>query len=160
MKTRLGDGSKPPQQAASRTCGKPGRAPVRAGPIPLPGGELEYAVLRAVLDAVGAPAGEIHARVGKSKGLAYTTIAKVLERLRAKGLVDRERGGRAFLYSPRIDRAVLERARVEKLVARLLGSEPRPAVAMLVDAVEAVDPDLVDEMARIVAARRRSRRGP
>lgn len=128
--------------------------------LPLPGDDLEYSVLLAVWDSGRASARDVHRRVGESRGLAYTTIAKVLERLRAKGLVTRKRvgRGRAFWYRARVGRAVLERRRVRELLRRLLGPEPRPAVAMLVDAVEALDPELLDEMARAVEVRRSSRR--
>jgi predicted transcriptional regulator len=126
----------------------------------LPGGDLEYAVLVALWDGGPSRAREVHARVGESRGLAYTTIAKVLERLRAKKLVRRQRRGRSFLYRARVERADVERARVRQALSRLLGSAPRPAAATLVDAVEDIDPDLLEEMLHVVTRRRkRSRPG-
>jgi BlaI family transcriptional regulator, penicillinase repressor len=44
-------------------------------------------------------------------------------------------------------------------VSRLLGPAPRAAMAALVDAVDAVNPQLLDELERAVAAHRRSKRG-
>lgn len=125
----------------------------------LPGGALEYAVLLTILDLGRASAREIHARAGEPKGLVYTTIAKVLDRLLAKRLVRRHPHGRTFLYEPAIERAVLERARVREALTRLFGDAPLPAIATLVDAMESLDAALLDELAREVAARRRSRRG-
>lgn len=127
--------------------------------IPLPGGELELAVLMALWQCGRASAPELHARVGEARGLVYTTIAKVLDRLHAKGLVSRERAGKAFVYTPAIKREVVERARMKQALAKILKPEVRPAMATLVDAVESLDPDLLDELARQVEARRRSRRG-
>lgn len=127
--------------------------------IALPGGELEYAVIGALWDLGVASAREIHARVGEPAGLVYTTVATVLDRLHAKGLVTRERVGKAFRYRPKVKRETLERARAKAVLDRLLGSEPRPAMATLVDAFESKDPGLLDELARLVEARRRSRRG-
>jgi predicted transcriptional regulator len=89
----------------------------------------------------------------------YTTIAKVIDRLRGKGLIQRERHGKAFVYRARIAQETVERARAKAAVSRLLGPAPRAAVAALVDAVDAVDPKLLDELERAVAARRRSKRG-
>jgi BlaI family penicillinase repressor len=127
--------------------------------LPLPGGDLEYAVLTAVWDSGSASAPEIHTRVGEPRGLAYTTIAKVLDRLHAKGLLVRERSGKAFVYSAKVSRDRVERARAGDTIRRLLGSEPVPAIATLVDAIEAIDPELIEELSRQVSARRRSRRG-
>src|SRR5947209_4580637 len=129
-------------------------------PTPLPGGELEYAVLTAVWEAGMASTPEIHRRVGEAAGLAYTTTAKVLDRLHAKGLVSRVREGRLFVYRPKIARALVESARAREVLRRLLGATPRPAMANLVDAVESLDPKLLDELAAAIAARRRSKHGP
>jgi predicted transcriptional regulator len=97
--------------------------------------------------------------VGEPNGLAYTTIATVLERLRLKGLLSRRRLRRAFRYRPKISRARVERARARLSLRALLGSDPVPAMATLVEAVESLDPALLDELSRLVAARRRTRDG-
>src|SRR3990172_7969120 len=126
---------------------------------PLPGGELEYAVLSALWELGPASAREIHERVGEPRALVYTTIAKVLDRLHDKGLVSRKKTGKAFVYQAKITRAVVDQARAREAVSKVLGDEPRPAMVALVDAVEAVDPKLLDEIERLVAARRRGGRG-
>ncbi len=127
--------------------------------MPLPGGELEYAALAALWELGPSSAREVHERVGEPKGLVYTTTAKVLDRLHDKGLVARKKSGKAFIYQAKVARDVIEQARAKDAVTRMLGDEPRPAMAALVDAVEAVDPKLLDELERLVASRRRSDRG-
>ena len=121
----------------------------------LPGGELEDRVLRVLLELGRATARDVHDRAGDA--LAYTTIATVLDRLHEKGLVERLRIGRAFLYSAAVKRDALDRARAHELLDRFLGDDSKPALAALVDAVEEIDTDLLDELARQVAARRRRR---
>ena len=125
----------------------------------LPGGDLEYAVLAKLWELGSAPAREIHRRVGEPAGLVYTTTAKVLDRLHAKRLVTRERKGAAFIYRPRVARGVVDSARARAFLARLLGPAPRSAAATLVDAMESLDPKLLDEIAEAIAARRRSGNG-
>jgi predicted transcriptional regulator len=127
--------------------------------IPLPGGELEYAVMAALWDLGAASARELHERVGAPTGLVYTTVAKVLDRLHAKGLVSRSMRGNAFVYRAKLAREVVERARTRDVVGRLFGHDPAPAIAPLVEALEDIDPNLLDELAQEVEARRRSRRG-
>jgi BlaI family penicillinase repressor len=122
----------------------------------IPGGQLEQAALVVLWELGRASTREIHARIGEPRGLVYTTTAKVLDRLYAKALVARERVGKVFVYRPRVKREVMERARAKHSVGWLLQRE-RPAIATLVDAVEALDPELLDELARVVAARRRRR---
>ena len=127
--------------------------------VRLPGGDLEYAVLAKLWELGVASAREIHAQVGQPAALVYTTIAKVLDRLHAKGLVTRERSGKAFRYRAKVERAAVEHARARVVVSRLLGSRAHTAVAALVEAVESIDPRLLDELEEAVAARRRSKHG-
>ena len=121
--------------------------------------ELEYAVLTKLWELGAASVRDVHGQLDRPEALVYTTIAKVIDRLRDKGLIQRERHGRAFVYRARIARELVERARARDAVSRLLGAAPHAAVAALVDAVDAVDPKLLDQLERAVAAHRRSKRG-
>ncbi len=125
----------------------------------LPGGDLEYAVLAKLWELGSASIRDIHMQVGEPQGLVYTTTAKVLDRLRAKRLVVRERKGVTFIYRAQVARPVIDGARARAVLSRLLGSSPRSAVATLVDAVESLDPSLIDELAEVIASRRRSKNG-
>ena len=127
----------------------------------LPSDDLEYDILARLWEVGEGSVRELHDHLGESDGLVYTTTAKVVDRLREKGLVERQPRGRAFIYRPRVAREEVENARARKAVSRLFGATPAPhaAVAALVDAVDAVDPKLLDELERIVIARRRSKDG-
>jgi BlaI family penicillinase repressor len=127
--------------------------------IRLPGGDLEYEVLAELWELGSASVRDLHSKVGDPKGLVYTTTAKVLERLHAKRLVSRERRGMSFVYRPRVGRDLIDAARFRAALTRLLGSNPRSAVATLVDAVESLDPVLIDELDKAIASRRRSKDG-
>ena len=125
----------------------------------LPGGELEYSVLYAVCDLKVASVREVHRRIGKARALAYTTIAKVLERLHAKALLTRDRKGAVLVYSPNVDRKHVELARARSSLSSLLTSNVRPAMATLVEAMESIDSTLLDELERAVAAHREKKSG-
>jgi predicted transcriptional regulator len=126
----------------------------------LPGGDLEYAVLAKLWELGSASARDIHTQVGEPQGLVYTTTAKVLDRLHAKRLVSRVRNGMAFVYRPRVARALVDNVRARELLTRLFGPAPHSAAATLVEAVESLNPKLLDELADAIAARRRSKHGP
>ncbi len=125
----------------------------------LPADEREYAVLCALWDLRSASVRELHERVGAPDGLVYTTTAKVVDRLRDKGLIVRQRRGGAFAYAAAVERGAVERARARQLVARFLGPGPRAAVAALADAVDDLDPELLDVLERAIRDKKRSERG-
>jgi predicted transcriptional regulator len=135
------------------------RAAMKGRDVRLPGGELEYTVWQSVCELGTASPRDVLVQVGQVDGLAYTTIATVLGRLHAKGLLARKRKGMAFVYSPRVARSVIELAHVRASLKKLLRPARRPAAAMLVEAIESLDPGLLDELEQLVAARRRRRDG-
>jgi predicted transcriptional regulator len=126
----------------------------------LPGGKLEYAVLVAVWDGGAITGRELHDRVGAPLGLGYTTTARVLDRLHAKGLVRRAKEGKVFRYRASAPREEVERARLSRTLSSVLREGPRPALATLVEVIEEIDPGLLDELTRTIKALRRSRREP
>jgi BlaI family transcriptional regulator, penicillinase repressor len=127
---------------------------------PLPGGKLEYAVLVAVWEGGTITGRELHDRVGVPLGLVYTTTARVLDRLLAKGLVQRVKDGKVFRYQASASRQEIERARLARTLSSVLTEGPRPALATLVEVIEEIDPGLLDDLGLTIAALRRSRREP
>lgn len=77
----------------------------------------------------------LEAGTGEGRGLAYTTVMTVLDRLGAKEMVDRERDGRAFRYTPSQSR---ESATAELIDAALDASGDRTSA--LVHFARSVDP--------------------
>jgi BlaI family transcriptional regulator, penicillinase repressor len=120
-------------------------------------GSLEYAIMLVLWELGTATTREVHARVGEPGGLAYTTTATVLDRLHIKGCCSRLRIGKAFSYRPEIPREQVDRARAKETITRLMADDPLPAIVCLVEAIESLDPDLLDELARATAARRKVR---
>jgi predicted transcriptional regulator len=90
--------------------------------------------------------------------LAYTTIMTTLDRLYKKGLLDRRREARAFIYSARLSHAEWERARAGELVAGFL-AVPQPRhdllVSCLLDAVGQHDQELLADLERKIRSERR-----
>ena len=88
---------------------------------------------------------------------AYTTVMTTLDRLYKKGLVQRKRDGRAFLYTAAIERHELEASMTTGLLSGMLSSGPgatRPFLSNLVDAVGDSDNALLDELERLVRDKR------
>lgn len=81
--------------------------------------------------------------------LAYTTVMTTLDRLFRKGMLDREKVNRAFLYSPSLSARDLEEQRAAHLIRRFFSesdAQPDILVSCLVDAVHDYDTDLLDQL--------------
>jgi predicted transcriptional regulator len=91
-------------------------------PTRRPPGELEHEVLVALWAAPDAltPADAL-AELGGS--LAYTTVLTILGRLWKKGLVTRERRGRAYAYRPVMSEAELAASRMRAAFERATDRE-------------------------------------
>ena len=74
-----------------------------AGPLRRPPGSLEAEVLEVLRAAAGPLSpGQVRERLAarQLEDLSYSTVVTIVSRLHAKGLLERERTGRAFAYRP------------------------------------------------------------
>ena len=118
-------------------------------------GKLERAVMEEVWSRGRVSVAEIHRSFGERT--AYTTWMTTLDRLYKKGLLQREKEGRAYLYSARVSREQFERGVAEDVLGGLLernSGGPEPLLACIVDAVSDRDRALLDELHRLVEEKR------
>ncbi len=90
--------------------------------------------------------------------LAYTTVMTTLDRLYKKGLLDRRKADRAFVYLPRMSRAEWEQTLAGQLVAGLLADRHNSSdvlISCLVDAVGQRDEAMLEELERKIRQKRR-----
>jgi predicted transcriptional regulator len=88
---------------------------------------------------------------------AYTTIMTTLDRLYRKGLLERRKEGRAFLYSAKFSAGELERGVAGDVISNLLDSNTgsvEPVLACIVDAVSDRDRQFLDDLERLVREKR------
>ena len=84
--------------------------------------ELELECIKVLWKYPGASVAQV--RAGLPRPLAYTTVMTVLDRMSAKGLVERHKNGRAYLYTAALDLESARRSAVGRLAARLFDGDP------------------------------------
>ncbi|HLG94880.1 MAG TPA: BlaI/MecI/CopY family transcriptional regulator [Bryobacteraceae bacterium] len=99
-----------------------------------------------------------------SRPLAYTTVMTTLDRLFKKGILERRKSDRAFVYSARISQREWEQQRTDRFIAGFLNQPKNSGQALiscLVDAVGEQDRALLDELEKTIRKKRREleRRG-
>jgi predicted transcriptional regulator len=127
-------------------------------------GPLEARVMECLWQRGGASSvRDVRDAVGR--GLAYTTLMTTLDRLHKKGLLDRRREGRAYVYTAKLSRSEFHGGLLRRVLDGLLGSgeSASPVLSSLVDTVDEHDPALLHELEALVRRRRESgarARGP
>jgi len=108
-------------------------------------GGLERDIIATLLDAaVPLPAADVRRRLGGT--LAYTTVMTVLTRLAAKGLIERSRSGRGYVYRASTDASEVTARRMQQL---LDADDDRAAVlTRFVGALSAEDERLLATLLR------------
>ncbi len=117
-------------------------------------GPLERAIMDHIwahLDADVAVRDVLDSSAGK--GLAYTTVMTVLDRLWRKGYLSRRRNGRAYLYSAKRTRD----EHVEALVTEVLAGAGDRASALL-SFVRSVDDDEINSLRKAIRQVQKERR--
>lgn len=121
-------------------------------------GELEAEVMAVLWSAHRAlPVREVRDRLAaEGRDLAYNTIMTVLVRLSGKGLAERSKQEEMWHYRPTLTEGEF-RAQVSGEVLRgLLDVAPEATLAQLVDVLAEDEPEALDELLRLIEARRAS----
>ena len=92
------------------------------------------------------------------RALAYTTVMTTLDRLYKKGLLERRKSERAFVYSARLSREAWERRQAGEFMDAFLDRSNRSGdllISCLVEAVSERDRALLDELEKKIKSKRR-----
>lgn len=97
---------------------------------------------------------------GGCDDLAYTTVMTTLDRLFKKNVLTRDAEGRAFRYAPRLTREELHREAAGEAFRQLLDVSPAASLPLsyLVEILTERDAQLLDDLRRVVEAKRRELR--
>ncbi len=126
----------------------------------VPIGELESSVLELLWRSGQGDAKSVHAALGPRRGIGLNTIQSTLKRLYDKGLLVREKVSHAHVYSPRGSRAEFYRDRLDAVVRQVHRGDAAILVSAFVDFAERAGEEHLAELERLVAARRRGKKGP
>jgi predicted transcriptional regulator len=121
-------------------------------------GDLERQVLERLWDNGGETS--VRDLLPAFDTLAYTTLMTTVDRLFKKGLLERRRLGRAFLYRTQVSRDQLRSGVAADVIDSLLGHDgesARPVMSMFIQAVDERDRKLLDELEVLIQERRRGR---
>ena len=91
-------------------------------------GEQETEILRYISGHEGICVRDVADHFEKSKGLARTTIMTVMERLRTKGFLARDKVDGIFKYSAKIETETVMKGKVSEFIQKTLGGSVTPLI--------------------------------
>lgn len=96
-----------------------------------PLGELETAVMHHIwaCGGAGCQGSDVQRALDSDRPVAITTVLTTLDRLLAKGILRREREGKAYRYWPLLTEAELQQRIVEGVMDRLIAQFPKAVAA-------------------------------
>ena len=98
---------------------------------------------------------DVLAVLERRRDIAYTTVMTTLARLYDKGVLDRHRAGKRYLYSPRLTREEFLQSTARDVLKGLGHSSGQQALALLVETVSSADDEVLDELERMIRLRRK-----
>ena len=97
---------------------------------------------------------DVHRELGRVREIAYTTVMTTVNRLTDKGLLEREREGRRYVYRARMTREAFLKEMTREVLDSLPAGGRDEAVAYLVERVSEADANELARLEALIRARR------
>ena len=119
-------------------------------------GDLQLKIMKVLWEKSEATVSDVFAVVGQERDLAYTTIATMLRKMEARGLVTHRADGRTFVYRAAIDAHAVTSNMSGHLLDRLFEGSLSDLVSHLLSTRE-VSRDELAKIEKLIAERKKSK---
>ncbi len=119
-------------------------------------GDLQLRILRILWRHHEATVAEVMEQLGRASRLAYTTVATMLRKMEARGLVRHRVDGRTFIYRSLVGEEQVSRKLTDHLLERLFQGSLSGMVSHLLSTHE-VTPDELAKLESLIEERKRAR---
>jgi len=121
-------------------------------------GDLEADVMSVVWEKGKASVHEVKEALEPARSLAYTTVMTVLFRLAEKGMLKRQKEGRAYYYVPATSHDKVAGSLLQTLVKRLYDGATGQAISQLLENDTNVDDAELERLEELIRSKREERR--
>ncbi len=119
-------------------------------------GDLQLRIMKVLWSCGEATVADVHRTLHGSRELAYTTVATMLRKMEARGLVRHRPEGRSFLYRPLVPEDAVSRGMADHLLDRLFEGSLSDMVRHLLTTRE-VSRDELSKIEELIAERKKTR---
>ena len=122
-------------------------------------GALQTAVMEILWAESPLSVTEVEQKLQQRREIAHTTVLTTLDRMHRKGLLRREKQGKAFVYAPRYSQAEFERGVAQEVLSALLSQFTEPALSAFVELVSE-DGAKLDHLEELIRRKREQQNPP
>ena len=119
-------------------------------------GDLQLRIMKVLWGQGESTVADVHRAVGDENDLAYTTVATMLRKMEARGMVKHRLEARSFVYRPAIAAEAVSRGMTGHLLERLFEGSLADLVRHLLSTRE-VSREELSELEQLIAERKRAR---
>lgn len=119
-------------------------------------GDLQLRIMQILWGRGNATVAEVHGALALERDLAYTTVATMLRKMEARGLVKHRLDGRSFVYQAAVGEEAVSRGMADHLVDRLFEGSLSDMVHHLLTTRE-VSREELSKLEKMIAEMKRSR---
>jgi predicted transcriptional regulator len=117
-------------------------------------GDLQLKIMKVLWERRAAGVAEVHQALGGDGGLAYTTVATMLRKMEARGLVQHQAEGRRFIYRAAVRPEAVTRSMTGDVLERLFEGSLADLLSHLLATHEVSREELL-ELERLIAERKK-----
>ena len=119
-------------------------------------GDLQLRIMKVLWASGEATVADVHKALGEESGLAYTTIATMLRKMEARGLLEHRLAERSFVYRAAVEAEAVSRGMADHLLERLFEGSLADMVRHLLSNRE-VSREELSKLEQLIAERKRNR---
>jgi BlaI family penicillinase repressor len=117
-------------------------------------GDLQLRIMKALWERTEASVAEVLEALGPGAALAYTTVATMLRKMEARGLVTHRSEGRRFLYGAAVSPDAVTRSMADDILERLFEGSLADLLSHLLSTRE-VSREELRKLERLIAERKK-----
>ena len=118
-------------------------------------GDLEADIMAVVWEKEPVTVRDVYETLLAERKIAYTTVMTVMTRLGEKGILEKIKKGQTYSYTASLSRSEFEAMASKRIFKALLGDFGSPVMSQFLDVLDKADPKKMDELARLVAEKRK-----
>jgi len=117
-------------------------------------GDLEADIMELVWQKDITSVREIYEILGMDRNIAYTTVMTVMGRLSDKGILQKERDGKQYLYKPAVTKEEFSQTMFTSVVSGFKADMGRQALSFFIESLTE-DEETLNELERLIQEKRK-----